>query len=177
VRALQSTYLGGDESGRPTFDTRRSAIGELLYRLKYKDDRSVLPELIDIAASFYYQWAPGCSKVVPAPPSRFRAFQPVQAIAQGLATRLGLEYLPAAVVRTRDVPELKSVEDYAQRAQLLNGLHTADRSQLAGQTVLLFDDLYRSGATPARGHGAAGHGAWRWWTPSPSLTESRPQYA
>ena len=30
---LGSTYLGDDEYGHPTFDTKRSDVGELLYRL------------------------------------------------------------------------------------------------------------------------------------------------
>ena len=30
---LDSTYLGDDEYGHPMFDTKRSDVGELLYRL------------------------------------------------------------------------------------------------------------------------------------------------
>jgi len=32
---LSSEFIGDDEYGHPQFDTKRSEIGELLYRLKY----------------------------------------------------------------------------------------------------------------------------------------------
>jgi competence protein ComFC len=51
------------------------------------------------------------------------------------------------VVRTRDIPQLKNVYDLDERAKLLEGLHDVDASQVRGKRVLLFDDLFRSGAT------------------------------
>lgn len=37
--------------------------------------------------------------------------------------------------------------DYDERTRLLAGAHTVDKAQVQGRKVLLFDDLYRSGAT------------------------------
>jgi predicted amidophosphoribosyltransferase len=51
------------------------------------------------------------------------------------------------VTRARDVPELKNVYDYNDRTRLLAGAHSVDKAQVQGRKVLLFDDLYRSGAT------------------------------
>jgi predicted amidophosphoribosyltransferase len=51
------------------------------------------------------------------------------------------------VKRTRDVPELKDVYEYDERMRLLSDVHTVDKAQVQGRKVLLFDDLYRSGAT------------------------------
>jgi hypothetical protein len=46
VHTKSSQLLGYDEFGRGVFDTERSQIGELLYRLKYRSDKSVIPDII-----------------------------------------------------------------------------------------------------------------------------------
>ena len=43
---LGSTYLGDDESGYPVFDTKRTELGDLLCRLKYRSDVAVLEDLV-----------------------------------------------------------------------------------------------------------------------------------
>lgn len=67
-------------------------------------------------------------------------------VAESLAQRLGVLCV-ACVAKVRDVPELKNVYDLNERDRLLAGAHRIDRSQVVGRKVLLFDDLYRSGAT------------------------------
>jgi len=42
---------------------------------------------------------------------------------------------------------LKNVTGLDERAKLLDGLHTVDKAATQGKTILLFDDLYSSGAT------------------------------
>jgi competence protein ComFC len=144
---LSSTYVGDDEYGHPTFDTRRSDVGDLLYRLKYRGDKSVLDELVDVAASFVRSWNPGATILIPAPPSRPRAEQPVHLVADRLAAALGIPVHRDAVTRVKESPELKNVYAYVERLRLLEGAHRIDASIVTGQRVLLFDDLYRSGAT------------------------------
>jgi predicted amidophosphoribosyltransferase len=39
------------------------------------------------------------------------------------------------------------VLDYTERASLLKDLHHVERQQAEGKRILLFDDLFRSGAT------------------------------
>ena len=51
------------------------------------------------------------------------------------------------LMRAKKIPELKNIYDYHERLRLLDGAHTLEASSIAGQKVLLFDDLYRSGAT------------------------------
>ena len=48
---------------------------------------------------------------------------------------------------TRDAPQLKDVFGYDERWRLLAGLHEVDRARVEGRRILLFDDLFRSGAT------------------------------
>ncbi len=91
-------------------------------------------------------WNPTVDILVPVPPSTQRAVQPVLVLAKAISQRLGIP-LADCVMRTRDIPQLKNVFDLDERTKLLEGLHTVDRSITQGKTVLLFDDLYRSGAT------------------------------
>lgn len=147
VHTVSSAYLGEDEFGHAKFDTKRSAMGELLYRLKYKADRAVIDEVAETTASFVRGWWPGAELLVPVPPSRERALQPVQVVGAEVAERLGIEFCPECVKRRREAPQLKDVFDYDARWKLLEGLHEVDQSRLDGRRVLLFDDLFRSGAT------------------------------
>lgn len=144
---LSSAYLGDDEYGHPQFDTRRSEVGELLYRLKYHSDRSVIPELVAATAAFLASWNPGMDTIVPVPPSRARAMQPVLLLGEALGKRLGVQFDPDCVRKVRDTPELKNVYDYDQRLRILAGAHEVEKAKVQGRRLLLFDDLYRSGAT------------------------------
>lgn len=85
--------------------------------------------------------------VVPVPPSRRRAFQPVVEIANGLAEQLSKPVLTGAVAKVRETPELKDVFGYAERQKLLEGAFAVDKNAVSGLRLLLVDDLYRSGAT------------------------------
>ncbi len=46
-----SEYLGVDELGHDRFKTKRTKIGELLCRLKYQSDKTVIPDIIDTIKS------------------------------------------------------------------------------------------------------------------------------
>jgi predicted amidophosphoribosyltransferase len=144
---LSSTYLGDDEYGHAIFDTKRSEIGELLYRLKYRSDQSVINELVETAARFVRSWNPGVTILIPVPPSRVRADQPVHIIAERLGMSIGIPVDMNIIKRVIETPELKNVYNYDERIRLLNGSYKVDKSGIKGQKILLFDDLYRSGAT------------------------------
>jgi phosphoribosylpyrophosphate synthetase len=51
LHTLSSEFSGYDEFGHEVFDTKRSAIGALLYRLKYKSDKSSLKEILDVTVN------------------------------------------------------------------------------------------------------------------------------
>jgi len=144
---LSSTYLGDDEYGHAMFDTKRSEVGELLYRLKYLSDKSALNELVEDAARFVREWNPGVTILVPVPPSRVWAEQPVHLIAERLGTSIGIPVGLNGVRRVKENPELKNVYAYDERLRILDGAHKVEASVVKEQKVLLFDDLYRSGAT------------------------------
>ena len=91
-------------------------------------------------------WNPTVDILVPVPPSTDRAVQPVRVLAKAISQRLAIP-LADCVKRRRNEPQLKNIFDLDERAKLLEGLHAVDKSVTRDQSVLLFDDLYRSGAT------------------------------
>lgn len=141
-----SDFVGYDEYGNPQFDTVRTEVGELLYRLKYRGRRDILAELVMTAADFIRKWNPQVHAVVPVPPSKVRANQPVLLLATGLAKALDLP-LRNIVQRTQSPKQLKDVFDYHERIKLLENAHDVTGMAVRGKSVLLIDDLYRSGAT------------------------------
>lgn len=145
---LSSEFLGYDEYGRPQFETKRTEIGELLYRLKYKTDRSAFASLVETAAQFLASRHLAIDYVLPVPPSKTRVFQPVLEIAKGVSKQLGVAYRDDLVYKTKETPELKNVYDFNERLKLLENAYSIQQPTLfSGKTILLFDDLYRSGAT------------------------------
>ena len=151
LHTISSTLLGYDEFGHEVFDTKRSEMGELLYKLKYRQDKSVLNEILEVATNFVKgKW--GIAKVldctVPIPPSNTaRAFQPVLEIARGMSSRLGIPMYEDVLIKGKETPELKDVYEYSRRLDILENAFTVKTSLIAGKNILLFDDLYRSGAT------------------------------
>lgn len=141
-----SVYLGVDERGRDMFNTTRTALGELLYRLKYRQDMTAAQEIIDTASGYLIQRHKVSEILVPVPPSTVRPFQPVMILARGIGARVGLPVVDCLSF-TRPPSAVKNVTDRQQRARLLQGLHAVDARQTRHKHVLLFDDLFRSGAT------------------------------
>lgn len=103
--------------------------------------------IADTATEFIQSWGIQFDAVVPVPPSRRRAFQPIVEIANALGARLSKPVLVNVVTKVRVTPELKDVFDYNERQKLLAGVFAVDDKAVAGQQLLLVDDLYRSRAT------------------------------
>jgi len=91
-------------------------------------------------------WKPDI--LIPVPPSRMtRSFQPVLAVAKGISKSLGIHIYSDSVVKIKETPELKDVYDFDKRMELLKDAYVVVTREVEGRKVLLFDDLYRSGAT------------------------------
>jgi predicted amidophosphoribosyltransferase len=146
VHTLSSVHLGINEAGHDVFDTKRSELGDLLYRLKYRADRSAAQEIIDTASAYLKPHRSKFDILIPVPPSGARRIQPVITVARGIGAAIGLPVVECVSV-TRRAKELKGVMDREKRVELLEGLHAVDATQTRGKNILLFDDLFRSGAT------------------------------
>ena len=144
---VASKVVGTDDFGHTIFETRRSELGELLYQFKYRNDQAALAKLLRLCNDYLVRRAAGKFEiVVPIPPSNAGRIV-TRCIAQGIAAGLGLGYSETALRKIRNTRALKSVIDAEARRELLRDAFRVDERQIAGKTVLLVDDVYRSGAT------------------------------
>jgi competence protein ComFC len=133
------------------FDTKRTELGELLFRLKYRAGGSeVLTDIADTAMKFLDGWKPPVDCVVATPPSVARQTQPAAAIARELALRLQIPLMESAVVKTKPTPQMKNVDDWTERQRLLAEAIQLGGDEVKDKSVLLFDDLIESGSTLRR---------------------------
>lgn len=141
-------YLGDDQYGHPQFNTTRSEIGQLLYELKYRGNKKVIPKIIDkikecITGIEYFDY------FISIPPSKTdRLFQPVELICRALSSEYNIPFLQDAIIKMRSAEELKNVSDISKRKEILEDTISFNASyDFKGKDVLLIDDLYRSGST------------------------------
>lgn len=147
IHTIASDYLGPDEYGHDRWDTTRSEMGELVYQLKYRSDKSAIEKIIDLLKGIG-----GIEKfdaIIPVPSTkRRRAFQPVDEIAKALGAQRDVEVLVGFLERKAGRQELKEINDPDKRKNILEGtIILASDRDFSGKKVLLVDDLYRSGAT------------------------------
>jgi predicted amidophosphoribosyltransferase len=148
LHSTGSTYIGDNQFGHPQFETHRTEIGELLFRLKYRSDETALKELVEAASSFIRKWTVRASIIVPVPPTRaYRKLQPVARLVDELAAWLKIPAVHDAIRKQKQFGELKNVYDGEERRKLLEGAFEVNSSRVKSHRVLLVDDLYRSGAT------------------------------
>lgn len=159
---IQGPWTGGwaldwhtvSSTPRPdgSFDTVRTELGEALYRLKYRSRREYIEPLADAAAEFVRRlWVlPRLRGLVPVPPSvRNRPFQPVLEVARAIGARTGLTVADEYLLKVKQTPSLKDIDDVAARHEQLAGAFRVADERYAGRSILLFDDLFRSGETLA----------------------------
>jgi competence protein ComFC len=147
IHMLSSSFVGYDEFGHARFDNLRSPVGELLYQLKYRSDQTAVDQLAEAAADFLKTWKPPVEGIVPVPPSLTRRNQPVIAVATALAERAGIPLLAECLSKVKQTPQLKDIFEYDKRTEALKDAFSVAAEQTTGKTLLLFDDLFGSGAT------------------------------
>jgi len=133
------------------FDTKRTELGERLFQLKYRrGGADILADVADTAEQFLRQWKPPVQAIVPAPASLNRHSQPVTQIAKELANRLGLPVYESAVKKVKPTPQMKNIDDWAERQAVLKEAVQVGDADIRGKTILLVDDLIESGSTLRR---------------------------
>ena len=147
VHTISSTMIGYNEFGHPEFDTQRSPLGELVYRLKYKGDKNAVGAIVGAVVSFLRSRNMRADVIVPMPPSKSqRAYQPVMEIATALSKELGIALDNTSLSKTKATPQMKDIGDFSERVAALESAFTVGKN-LDGKTILLIDDLFQSGAT------------------------------
>src|SRR5664280_178830 len=143
---ISSTMIGYNEFGHPEFDTQRSELGELVYRLKYKRDESVIESIAETTTQFLKTVGICPNVIVPMPPSKQRPAQPMFEISSALGRALNIPTDTRSVSKLRSTPQMKDIGDFSERAAALKGAFMIG-DDLAGKNVLLIDDLLQSGAS------------------------------
>lgn len=146
VHTISSTPRGYNEYGHMQFDTLRPEIAEHLHRLKYRADSSAASPIAQAAVQYLKPAKRKFSLIVPAPPSRQRAVQPVLILAEAISHELQIPYANCITVNATG-PELKNLKDQAQRDEALKGRYAVNPKDTAGKNILVVDDLYNSGGT------------------------------
>lgn len=151
VHTLDSTYLGVDEHGHDRWENTRSEMGQLVYDLKYGNDRRAVDKIVNLLDKI--KGIETMDYIVPVPPTNpGRRVRPVSEIARELGRRRGVEVSGGLLLKRTGGPELKNVDGPKERANLLQkSLFLSGNPDVSGRNVLLVDDLYRSGATLAVG--------------------------
>jgi phosphoribosylpyrophosphate synthetase len=128
-------------------DWDRSQIGELAFRLKYRQDQTALPDLVKHLLAFCadHPVLTDVDALVPVPPSTPRAFDPVGALADALGTCLGRP-VRRVLTKTRRTAPQKEMRTAVQKKANVAGAF-ALQSQVQNERLLVLDDLYDSGAT------------------------------
>jgi predicted amidophosphoribosyltransferase len=130
------------------FDTKRTELGELLFRLKYRPfEDAVLNDIVDTVVKFLGTWQPPIDCIVSAPPSLARKTQPILTIARAVGVRLGFPVCEGAVVKAKPTPQMKNVDDWTERQKLLADSIQPGLGKVKGKVILLLDDLIESGST------------------------------
>ncbi len=131
------------------WNTIRTEIAEHLYQLKYLQDKSYV-DIISTEAANFLKTKPvwNLHKIIPVPPSEtVRNFQPVYEMAKAIGNFCRLDVDFTTMKKVKATIQLKSIMDGDQRKEILKDAFDIVYGILAGKNVLLFDDLFRSGAT------------------------------
>jgi len=132
------------------FRTKRTIVGELLFRLKYRREWHNAWRLGRIASDFLISkiQPDKIDCIVTIPPSKFRIFfQPVKLVGWRIGRLLKIPVYRNTLKANRSFKRMKSLENHNERIKLMRNRLYLKSNILSGNSVLLFDDLYRSGAT------------------------------
>ena len=144
---IDSVFIGQDPYGHDRFESTRSDIGELVYRLKYKNDYNCLDDIVDTISDFinnYFTEATKIESIIPVPPTKKRRFQPTIEIANELAKKQKVYCIDNALVNLSDV-EFKDLPDEEKRQ--LSGRIQCKKHATRKHSILILDDIFKSGRT------------------------------
>lgn len=144
---VESTFLGYDEYNHEKFDNSRSAMGALVYQLKYRNDISKVKFIIELLLNGFSGWD-YFDYIIPAPFSQQRVNQPVVLISQELSNKVNVPFLQALYRDNVAGIPLKNINDRDEKLDLLvKSIKILNNDLIKGKNILLIDDLFRSGAT------------------------------
>ncbi len=132
------------------WDTTYTPIGLEMNHLKYWKEKHRAENIGKTAGDFLSQYVQKwhLDIIIPIPPSdTTREFQPVYEIASYLGKYTGLAIAFNTLKKKKSTSQLKEIENPQERKEVLNDAFSITNGILSGKSILLFDDLYRSGET------------------------------
>lgn len=130
---------------------RITIVGSLLHKFKYEQDQHAGELLADLASAFINNqvFFKSSNLMLTVPPSfKSRSFDPVSFLAERIEERTQIHWKRDAFKRIRLTKPQKSIRD--KQNKLLNVFDTSQWEKpvkLAGEKILLIDDIHESGAT------------------------------
>ena len=145
----RSEFLGHNEFGRAEYDTVRTEVGEAIFKLKYRSDLAQIDPLAKIMADTVRTSFPSVGFVVPMPPSKARAIQPLEMLAKKVAKFLDIPFFENILLKNGTTPQMKDIDTREEKiAALMGCFHINETITNDGKwDVLIIDDLYSSGAS------------------------------
>lgn len=132
-------------------ESRRSTLRTVLYRYKYDRDLAAVGPLAALLDARCPLALGGYDLVVPVPLHlarlRWRGFNQAQLLIAPLARRHGVRCDAFALERVRPTSPQVRLDAAARRRNVRGAFAVARRDAMRGRTVLLFDDVFTSGAT------------------------------
>lgn len=138
VHTLSSTPIGCNTAGHLQFDTKRSSLGELIYRLKYRSDITPLQPIAETVNEFLVKWGVKPDFMVAVPPSNPRRYQPVFEIAKRVSKMSGIPLNENCLRKTKRTGQLKDVKDASEKAALLKDAFEVSAGEILGKQILVF---------------------------------------
>ena len=147
LHTAYSNHLGVDENGNDRFENIYTEMGYLIHSFKYKNNKNALPNIIKLLNKI--EWPATFDFIIPIPPTdKMRTFQPVTEIAKALGQNIGVTVLTDILVKTPGGRPLKNISEPQERENTLREtIAVSNDPRVHDKSVLLIDDLYRSGAT------------------------------
>ncbi len=148
IHTISSDFTGDNEFGHPTFDTKRSQIGQLLYELKYGQHEEVLSQITDLilSDSSFNSFISQINVILPVPPSNnYRRIQPVRIISDSIAERFSIE-AKHDILNSTNKEELKNLESDKKYKKIRDNLKVIKKLN-QNDNILIVDDIFDSGST------------------------------
>ncbi|WP_444930998.1 ComF family protein [Microbulbifer sp. SSSA002] len=149
----KSTFTGNNQFGRPTFNTTRTHVGELLYQLKYKQDFAKVHPIAQLMHDQIVTKFPDIDFIIGMPPSKVRLKQPVHEIAYRVSRLADKPLSTNLLLKPLATSQVKNIAVRSERLKTLMHAFTLHNDVIQkyltdpSYNVLLVDDLYDTGTS------------------------------
>lgn len=148
IHTIESIYTGDNEYGHPTFDTKRSPMGQCVYELKYGQHLPILDKIVEmiIRDRSFNKFIDNIDIIIPVPPSnKYRKIQPVLVCSQKIAEKFN-KIIRCDIINSTNREELKNAAT-EEKYDIIKSSITFNDEIRKTKKLLIFDDVFDSGST------------------------------